>query len=72
MVKFGGITTGKTVDSSGKTAVLPLNSSVISVDNSGNTTGFHWKLVVTPLIIHWYITDVPLVYHRYNTTKFYR
>ena len=41
-VKFGGITTGKTVDSSGKTVVIPLISSVISVDNSGNTTGFHW------------------------------
>ena len=34
MVKFGGITTGETVDSSGKTVVIPLISIVISVDNS--------------------------------------
>ena len=40
-VKFGGITTGKTVDSSGKTMVIPLISTVISVDNSGNTTKFY-------------------------------
>ena len=34
MVKFGGITTGKTV-------VIPLISIVISVDKSGNTTKFY-------------------------------
>ena len=38
VVKVGGITTGKTVDSSGKTLVIPLNPYVISVDNSDNTT----------------------------------
>ena len=40
MVKIGGITTGKTVDSS-KTVVIPLISIVISEDNSGNTTKFY-------------------------------
>ena len=40
-VKFGGFTTGKTVDSSGKAVVIPLISSVISVNNSGNTTKFY-------------------------------
>ena len=39
-VKFGGITTGKTMDCSGKTVVVLLISTVISVDNSGNTTKF--------------------------------
>ena len=38
---FCGITTGKTVDSSGKTVVIPLISIVISVDNSGNNTKFY-------------------------------
>ena len=64
-VKFGGITTSKTVDSSGKTVVIPLISSVMSVAYSGNTctTKFYhwfplvyrWKLVVTPLIflVNW-------------------
>ena len=32
-VKIGGIRTGKTMNSSGKTVVIPLISSVISVDN---------------------------------------
>ena len=41
MVKFGGVTTCKTVDSSGKLMVIPLISTVISVDNSGNTTKFY-------------------------------
>ena len=41
MVKFGGITTGKTVDFSGKPAVIPMFSIVISVDNSGNITKFY-------------------------------
>ena len=40
-VKFGGITTGKTVDPSGQTVVIPLISSVISVDKSGNTRTEH-------------------------------
>ena len=50
-VKFGGITTGKTVDSSGKTVVIPLISSVISVDNSGDTctTKFYHRF---PLVYH--------------------
>ena len=51
MVKFGCITTGKTVDSSGKTVVIPLISTVISFDNSGNTTEFY----------HCYTTDISLV-----------
>ena len=66
-VKFDGITTGKTVDSSGKTVVIPLISAAISVDNSSDTCTtkfYHWKLVVTPLIFHRYKTG--------NTTKFYR
>ena len=37
VVKFGG----KTVDSSGKTVVIPLISIVISVDNSGYNTKFY-------------------------------
>ena len=41
MVKFGGFTTGKTVDSSGKTVVIPLISIVISADNSGKNTKFN-------------------------------
>ena len=68
-VNFGGITTGKTLNSSGKTVVIQLISSVISVDNSGNTTKFyhlfplvyHWKLVVTPLTFHWYTTEIKMV-----------
>ena len=38
-VKFGGITTIKTVNCSGKTVVIPLNSSVISVDNMCGSRG---------------------------------
>ena len=70
-VKFGGITTGKTVDSSGKTVVIPLISFV---DNSGDTctTKFnHWF----SLVYHWKLVVTPLIFHRYkpgNTTKFYR
>ena len=41
VVKFGGITTGKTVDFSGKTVVIPLISFVISMDNSVNTINFY-------------------------------
>ena len=41
VVKFGGITTGKTVDFSGKTLVIPVISIVITVENSGNTTKFY-------------------------------
>ena len=73
-VEFDGITTGKTVDSSGKTLVIPLISSVISVDNSGDTCTtkfYHWF----PLINHWKLVVTPLIFHRYktgNTTKFYR
>ena len=57
MVKFGGITTGKTVDSSGKTVVIPLISIIISVDNSGNTTKGHQILSLIssgiPPVYHW-------------------
>ena len=49
VVKFGGITTGKTVDFSDKPLVIPVISIVISVDHSGNTTKFyHWKPLVIP------------------------
>ena len=40
-VKFGSITTGKTMDISGKTLVIPGISIVIAVENSGNTTKFY-------------------------------
>ena len=40
-MKFGGITTGKTVDFSGKTVVIPMISIVISVDNCGIITTFY-------------------------------
>ena len=73
MVKFGGITTGKTVDSSGKTVVIPLISIIISVDNSGHTTKGHQilslissgilVLVIPPnftTYFQWYTTDIPM------------
>ena len=71
-VKYGGITTGKTVDSSGKTVEVLLISSVISVDNywyhQNLLLVFHWKLVFTLLIFHRYTTEK----NPGNTTKFYR
>ena len=43
MVKFGGITTGKTVGFSGKTVVKPLKSTVLpAVIPPYFTTDFHW------------------------------
>ena len=40
-VKFGCITNGETVDFSGRTVVISMISSVISVENSGNNTKFY-------------------------------